>query len=588
MPQAFNAHPEFNNAVVFSLNILSAGVEDITIENGVILPSTYYVEVSSVLYTNQTFSYTSSIIYTSDIYFQTKAKSFSKLEHRNAHITVDLPWSYSGSTSISYNIKSYKTSVPSWISINSNTGDLTVDAPTVSEDTEYEFYISSAISGVSEPVLTLVKLTLLSCNVLNWQTWTSSSVSIWEIWNSGYSISYGKWEVITAQSSSPASQTPTSDETIPSNWSLSPKSNLVNTLFIVIWSMLGVIAFAVIISKLASCSSMTGFWLLIYQIQLLFILVLTRSYIPNNVQSLITSLNSILNFPDLIPFDKIGFIDNIIQRVYIDFSNSLLCQIGVNSRSIIYNCSAFIILFALLWFVYFCNLFAYWLFFKCNDAGSCSFIKRTFKWITTNILKITTFSLFIKFILIMNLFLLIWSCYELFLLNTSSRLRFVSFMSSITVLTTILALDFLTICLSFSSYKVDEKKHNVFGELFVGLKMNYWSKLYSSLALSRKIIFVLSLNVFSFMSSRFEVIILTIIQICYTIYLIIARPYSKCVLNLIDILNEIFIFAFLIYLIFINKSSESSSLKSYILLWSIFINITLISNIIFCKYYILK
>ena len=53
--------------------------------------------------------------------------------------------------------------VPSWVAIDSVSGILSINAPEVSLDTEYDFYINSAVSGVSSPIKKLIKLIINSC-----------------------------------------------------------------------------------------------------------------------------------------------------------------------------------------------------------------------------------------------------------------------------------------------------------------------------------------------------------------------------------------------------------------------------------------
>ena len=67
-----------------------------------------------------------------------------------------------------HSISGYGSStVPSWVAINSTTGILTITAPSVSADTEFDFDATSSIYGVSSPVQKLIKLTVINCQVQN-------------------------------------------------------------------------------------------------------------------------------------------------------------------------------------------------------------------------------------------------------------------------------------------------------------------------------------------------------------------------------------------------------------------------------------
>ena len=82
-------------------------------------------------------------------------------------------WNLSSKLKLSDIGSSGSTTVPSWITIDPNTGKLTVSAPSVEDDTEYDFYITSLFSGTSALQSKLIKLTVTNC-----QKWQSSYTSI--------------------------------------------------------------------------------------------------------------------------------------------------------------------------------------------------------------------------------------------------------------------------------------------------------------------------------------------------------------------------------------------------------------------------
>ena len=109
-------------------------------------------------------------------------------------VIPDLTCSASGSTSISFTTSNYMSSTaPAWIVIDSSTGMLNVTAPTVSTDTEFDFYIDSNIAGISQPIKKLIKINILDCKATNWNKCNSTNNSVWEVWSSGYTLSSGSW-----------------------------------------------------------------------------------------------------------------------------------------------------------------------------------------------------------------------------------------------------------------------------------------------------------------------------------------------------------------------------------------------------------
>ena len=92
---------------------------------------------------------------------------------------------------------------PTWVVIDPSTGMLNVTAPTVSTDTEFDFYIDSNIAESSQPIKKLIKITILKCKPSNWSKCNCTNSSVWEVWSSDYVLSSGIW---TLQSSNVPSE----------------------------------------------------------------------------------------------------------------------------------------------------------------------------------------------------------------------------------------------------------------------------------------------------------------------------------------------------------------------------------------------
>ena len=121
------------------------------------------------------------------------------IEGNNSTFSPDLPCSTSGTTSISFSISSYGgTNTPSFVSIDAATGVLNVVAPNISADTEYNFYIDSTISMASNPVQSIIKLTIKKWIVNNWSRCSATS-SVCASCSSGYTLSSGAWNLEESQ-----------------------------------------------------------------------------------------------------------------------------------------------------------------------------------------------------------------------------------------------------------------------------------------------------------------------------------------------------------------------------------------------------
>ena len=200
-PQSISLNSDFSSAT-WSMTALSAGTDDIFSLSGVtIAAADASFTPPSDAYTNQTVTYNLVSSITSDAYLQTDTQTFSVSESTTSTQTPNLPCSFSGSTSITYSLSSYNGAlVPSFVSIDSSTGVLSIVAPSVSSSTTYSFYIDSTISGISGTVQKIISLTVKKCTVSNCQICTATDSSVCATCSSGYSLSSGSWNLSNTQS----------------------------------------------------------------------------------------------------------------------------------------------------------------------------------------------------------------------------------------------------------------------------------------------------------------------------------------------------------------------------------------------------
>ena len=144
MAESLAAHLDFQVAGTWTMDLLSAGTNDIVSEAGVTIASATTETVISASNTNVTLTYTVGTSYISDIYYQTSDQAISVVDKNTVQILPYLPCSSGGSTSITFSIADYNGVVaPTWTTIDSTTGQLNISAPDVSSDSVYSFYIKS-------------------------------------------------------------------------------------------------------------------------------------------------------------------------------------------------------------------------------------------------------------------------------------------------------------------------------------------------------------------------------------------------------------------------------------------------------------
>ena len=126
---------------------------------GLSLKTNYDVTNYTTSVSTQDVSYNQVELTTLDVHILTNSQSYSMLESTSVIKIPDLTCT-TGSTSITYSIEKYNTKPPTWVTIDKATGQLNINAPNVSADTNYSFYINSAVSGISDPVKKLVSVTV--------------------------------------------------------------------------------------------------------------------------------------------------------------------------------------------------------------------------------------------------------------------------------------------------------------------------------------------------------------------------------------------------------------------------------------------
>ena len=132
-------------------------------------------------------------------------------------------------------------------------------------------------------------------------------------------------------------------------------------------------------------------WSLLNQVQMFFLLLLTRAYIPFDIQTEITGPDFTLNIYWYIPFKKIGF--SIIEKFNFDLTNTLLEPLKVKSDSTIYNTYPFFSFLLIIGWLHVLVYIFFRLISKWNIGGRCSKCKRLIHWLIKWLLYSTLSSL---------------------------------------------------------------------------------------------------------------------------------------------------------------------------------------------------
>jgi hypothetical protein len=195
-----------------------------------------------------------------------------------------------------------------------------------------------------------------------------------------------------------------------------------------------------------------------------------------------------------------------------------------------------------------------------------------------------TFALLFRFLLIMALFLLISSINDIAKIYSTNTTRQLSLATAIVTIMGYITIGVLATVFSFTSYTVEENEYSKLGELFNGLKMNKMTKFFSAISIWMKFVLAILIISISEADSRIVVGIVMLFQIAILVYTCVFRPYSSVYSNVIEITIQVFFLILLILIMFINKESESSDVKSKAIMCIIAASLIIVCSIIICKF----
>ena len=261
-----------------------------------------------------------------------------------------------------------------------------------------------------------------------------------------------------------------------------------------------------------------------------------------------------------------------------DLQNEELSYFGINSGSSFVNNFSLICIVLILIVIHILFLFVNWLW-----KSSMRPREKLAKWI-----GITTqyfaFSLYIRVMYEVNVFMLLSSFSELSGGNTSNPSRIYSLIISFT---------FAWICIWFISLslinwiksKDNKNKENCIRlkEFFSGIKDEKYSRLYPTLMLIRRLIFIVWLILGKSLSSIILICPMIVVQVAYLVNLVFIKPYKLVKDNIIEITNEWFYCLLVGLLSYFNSKERWNSVSEDIYFGIILGNSISIISIMICK-----
>ena len=310
-------------------------------------------------------------------------------------------------------------------------------------------------------------------------------------------------------------------------------------------------------------------------------MLLTRAFIPYDIQTIITGQDFASNIYGYVPLEKINIYPGFLNKFEFTLTTTMLDPFGIKYESTIVNSYPIFACFLFAIVLHLILLLLKWAFSKLKDSENI-FI-RFMNFLIEKTFIMMTFGYYIRNALEISQFILISSINEIYQFKTSETLRLASFIYAILMIIWYIFILGISNYLIFSLYKLNEEGHNKLGELFIWLQDNKKSRFYLTMLLLRRLIFVSLLITLSSIQSKQLIGILMFLQLVYIAYVLIVRPYKEAKSNLIEIINEIYFSLFLVTLMIFNKENEWSTLTTNIYVWILVSNSLVVFLIVLSK-----
>ena len=243
-------------------------------------------------------------------------------------------------------------------------------------------------------------------------------------------------------------------------------------------------------------------------------------------------------------------------------SEQRFSNIGIDSESSIFNLYSFLVIHCLIIMLHISIHFLRYLMSKIDMHLDWLWWIKLLKLLVNKTFNLLTFGFYIRSVMEMVQFITICSILEVYIWKTESDLRIVSLGFALLILCAFIWFILANAYFACSSYKLEENKHNKFGEFIQNLKPQMKSRLLNVILSIRRLWFAIALVWMSETTSKLLIGVMTLIQVWYFAYIVISRPYLDIKSNLILISNELFFSILLSALIFLNGEEDWSSMKN--------------------------
>ena len=223
------------------------------------------------------------------------------------------------------------------------------------------------------------------------------------------------------------------------------------------------------------------------------LIMLTRSFIPQDVKTVIQGFKFFINVFIYVPVSKITFINSLFSNFDFDLTYRMFNDLGMTSDSSVYNTYPLVGMIFCIIFIHICLRFALRLLPRIRENGRWACLVKLFKWAINNSYTYMTFGYYIRSFLEIYQFIFICSIYEIYLSNTTGTFYILSLTYSFVVVIICWMITAFSFFLILISYRVDEGSKNLFQEFFHGIKQSKISRTYVVAFIIRRTVFIILL-----------------------------------------------------------------------------------------------
>jgi hypothetical protein len=477
-------------------------------------------------------------------------------------IPLKKSYSESGSTPIVYSLGATS---PSWASIDSSSGVLTVDTSQITIEMIYSVQVEIAVS-----VSTWTQMKTVKLRSLNWENLDKKGIGCLDCQYInvtkcgdciyGYEVSEPQGIWVEAEPTAAAKAAQAASQALGGA---------------------GIMAGGAI--SLMTLSSPLAIWLIANQLQLLMLLLLTGAYLPPSIIALFTGSSYLTFSLNLISVESIPVINVIPKIVGFDQSNEYLYEMGLTSGSTLtanmmffFSIFAIIVIHMLIW------LWKTWRKKKANLESNSRW--KAFK---NKINELFEFAIYIRLFIGAFQFMLLSSISEIKRFELKETKYLVSLILSFVIVLFCVCFSLFSILLLFTSKDKLIKNYIRFKETFSGLKDAKVQKFYVIFTmLLRKLFYVwFLLWIAHNMMVTNVIMIMLIVEAWVWVYLFTVRPYQKVQNIILEVINEGFFVVLTASLFFINKQEHWNELYELIFMMIVTCNNLAVWLVLFGKYF---